>query len=327
MVVMIELHQKVGKVLPPPNAKSYDGSTVVSHTVLEGQNLASIASIYRFEHWRPIWLYNSEIQRTIGKNPDIVKKGVTLLIPRNKMGYDNLIRKLHATSDIILADSDGIRASLEGEWYELEAYKVLIDTTADIFKTVSGLALKAVQAAKAADVAMKSAEQARIAAYHAMRSESRLVATDLANLASKRVRTAKVLAAKSGDATAKLTTAIQRKAIGTGAKVADKVLASTGVNESTTYNIGNSYKAKETVRKSINLLSSASKLVDVAEIVLDYVKPSMMADGFVFLSSGESVGMTYDQQRKLVQEAAESVAARIAERASELKKECAIIYS
>jgi nucleoid-associated protein YgaU len=96
LAASIEMTQSV----PPPHRegvaplqpRDYDGKFVVTHTVQHGQTLTKIAAIYLFPRWEPIWIYNTKVERVLGDNPDVIRTGVTIFIPRSRDGYDALIK-------------------------------------------------------------------------------------------------------------------------------------------------------------------------------------------------------------------------------------------
>lgn len=67
---------------------------IIAHLVKKGETLESIAKKYGFNKWKPIYLYNTKIRKTIrSSNPDKLQSGITIFIPRSKKGYEKLIRK------------------------------------------------------------------------------------------------------------------------------------------------------------------------------------------------------------------------------------------
>ena len=66
------------------SAARYDGRFVVVHQVQHGENLSAIARKYRFPQWQPIWIFNTKVHTVLGPNPDAIRPGEKIFIPRTK---------------------------------------------------------------------------------------------------------------------------------------------------------------------------------------------------------------------------------------------------
>ena len=155
----IEMTQSV----PPPHRegvaplqqRDYDGKFVVTHTVQHGQTLMKIAAIYLFPRWEPIWIYNTKVERVLGDDPNLIRKGVTIFIPRSKDGYDALIKEVDGSVTQAESNGDRLTYELEAEWNSKEATRVAIDFAGNVATSLVTISLKARSAAKLAVAAEK----------------------------------------------------------------------------------------------------------------------------------------------------------------------------
>src|SRR5215471_8022674 len=114
---------------PIANRKAFDGSVVVPHVVQEGETLSRIAASYHMQKWQPIWIYNTKVEKVLDDDPNSVRKGVTIFVPRSRAGYDKLIGRLKALSEQMKADGDKLVYELQAQGYSLKANKEMLNFT------------------------------------------------------------------------------------------------------------------------------------------------------------------------------------------------------
>lgn len=234
---------------PPANRKAYDGSLAVVHTIQEGESLSRIASIYRFPAWQPIWLYNSSVEQTLGDDPNLIRKGATIFIPRSKRGYQALIKKMTLLKLQLEYEGDRLVAELDVSWYELEQKKIVVNFAGEVVTLGASLYLKAATTAKLAASAERTVGQAKIAARLAARAEGRELAAQFAAVRGRLLKTALKDHTAMRGAQQGVTRFVVGKAVDTAVKAADSVL-----DRYTGQEDGKAFQYANSARKGVGLV-------------------------------------------------------------------------
>ena len=318
--------------VPPPHRegvaplqpRDYDGKFVVTHTLQHGQTLTKIAAIYRFPRWEPIWIYNTKVERVLGDNPDVIRTGVTIFIPRSRDGYDALIKKLTALKYHAENDGDRLTYELEADWNNKEADKVLFDFAGSVGTTLATIALKATSAAKLAATAEKTAGHAKIAARLAARSEARDLAKRFKDVRGRLLKTALNDQRALYGAKHEVSKALRDKFIDAGAAAVDSTHEggpAVGKHAKNVWKGGTA--ARDFARGA---LTGVKAVGEIADILLDYLEPSVVADGYLFLTRGETTDQTYEGTRKRIEQAVAATSSMIDQRIEKYEEERALLY-
>lgn len=266
----------------------------MTHRVGSGESLSQIAAKYAFRQWRPIWNYNTKVQRTLGDNPDQIKVGTVIWIPRFRIGYDNLLRKLRALKEQAAAEGDRLRYELEAEHFKHKGQRVLFDLAGDVCTLVGTVALKAAQAARARKAVAAATGTEKAAAVYLANQETKALSRELKST-------------------------LKDKAIN-------------GVMTTVDENLGAAHKDLYlTQRKGLNAIRGVSlqkgkSLLDIADILLDYVSVSNVADGLTALWIGETPGKSYETAQQTIRESVIASTQRIDERVREFTRERDLVY-
>lgn len=316
---MAEPHHKAAR------PKVYDGSQVVAHAVQSGETLSSIAAAYRMKSWQPLWIYNAEIRKTVGSDPDEIQRGVTIFIPRSPKGYADLIKKLKIVAIQAQYLTDRVKFDLEAQRNEFEAAKVGLDLAGDVLTSFASLGLKAMEAAKAAKAVEVAKAQAKIAQQLSANATTRNFAGKFAELRSKYVAAA--LAENRGKLLAKadFRHTAGEKAIGALAEYADRKVEHTSSEDAAWF--GKTYKivtTAEASRRAWREVSLAARAGSFALILLDYLKPSAAAEALIWCMSGQTVAGAQEKAGAAIeatqQRTLEHIDSQIAACAAECKR-------
>lgn len=265
----------------PPS--QYDGNHPVLHKIRGGESLSLIADRYGFREWEPIWVYNTEVHRILGPDPDLIRAGTEIFIPRSRAGYDRLLRKLQSLKAQVWGQADQLRFQLEGEHHRHQGTRVLFDFAGDVATLLGTVGFKAAKAARAAKTASTATGNAKAAARYLAEKEARELRSSL-------------------------TGTLKDKAVNALMTEADPSL-------------GRAHKDLYlTQRKGVRAIRGVSlqggkSFLDIADILLDYTTPSNVADGFIALLVGETPGQTYrkalEHIRRSARSSSEMLAAKI----------------
>lgn len=279
----------------------YNGNEVVIHRVKPGETLASIARHYGFKSWRPIWIYNE--QRGVLTSPGRIRGGTNIFIPRSEAGYVRLIKKFEVLKWQMQGFGDREKYSLDAEHFRLKAFSVAVDAWAEALTTLATLGLQAVKAARMLSAAEKMAGGERVAAEYLARRESEKL-------------------------TEKMTE-----------DLADKVKEM--AEDRATANLGEEQKGKadltydaafKTVPKLVNAvrgfsLQGGKALLDISEILLDYAKPSTVADFVVaHLRHQGSAESAYERSRRQIEHSVHDSCLRLEEKRRQIDRERHLLY-
>ncbi len=276
------------------SVKQYDGTTIATHTVRTGDSLSSIAREYKFQSWRPIWVFNTQVRHVLTSgNPDRIPADVNIFIPRSERGYRDLIKKLHISKIRIEGSLDRERWRLEADWDAHELFREKLYLTGDLATSAALIGWQARQTFNVARAAEKVVGRGAPAAEYLARIEAK-----------------------------KLGKMLQDKAIDAVAQY-----------------LPNSFKTPtqqgirtiRTMRKSIDAVRNSSMhdgrtLLDVADIVLDYLKPSNLAEGWIIVVRGEATKSSYKRAQELLSKAAADSSAQIARKIRNLDAERNLLY-
>lgn len=317
------------------STSGFDGRRSVEHVIKRGETLSSVARRYGFSSYEPIWTYNSAILGILSGSPNEIREGIRIFIPRTPSGYRIVVNDLAS----IQSQLDGMTMMRESEldivMYEAKAIGTMFDFASDVAATVGTLGAKAYQAAKAARVAREAESFAKFAAKYVSGEEARSIAgtlerfnSDLGELQAQVIKAERYLAKQAIDAYKKKA---RSKLSDAGYKLVceylDDLLEARGV-DSRPFDVAN--KTRKTVTKgatAIRTFTNAGKmLLDAADIILDYAKPSAIANGWLYLTSSETLNQTIENQRKRVREDAKGATERVAARIKQLDSECQTVW-
>ena len=194
----------------------------------------------------------------------MIQAGVGIFIPRSPKGYDNLIRKLMLLKQEMSGMVDQTKYALEGEYNKHQSDRVLVDLAGDVLTLIGTTCAKALSAAQKARTAAATIGRNKAAAQY------------LADNAAKDL---------SRELHQKFTDTVVNKGL-------------TLVDE----DLGAAYKDLYVTQKKgaskIANVSAPRSLLDIADLLLDYVSPSKVADGFIYLTTGETPGQSYQEAQK-----------------------------
>ena len=74
------------------------------------------------------------------------------------------------------------------------------------------------------------------------------------------------------------------------------------------------------------MLTGAKAVGEIADILLDYLEPSVVADGYLFLTRGETTDQTYEGTRKRIEQAVAATSSMIDQRIEKYEEERALLY-
>ncbi len=286
------------------DSNKYDGNWVVVHTLRKGDTLSSVAQHYHFKNWTPIWIYNTKVRPVLKGNPDNIPEGANIFIPRSKQGYDRLIVKLKALALQMQYSGDKEKYSLEGDYYKLQAFSVAIDAVGDALTTIATIGLQARKAAEMLSAAEKVSGAERVAAEYLASKQAEKVAETIKDGWLEKL--GDYLADK---ASSKLPEKYQepfKKTYDAGTKTAPKVV------------------------KAIRgySMQGGKALLDISEIVLQYLKPSTVAD--LWLAHVRGVGTTdsaYEASKDQISHTVANSCKQLYLKRLEIEKERDLLYS
>lgn len=300
----------------PP--KVYDGTRVVAHPIQPGENLSKIAAIYQMRH-PPIFRYNTQVEQTLEKDPNLIKPGVTIFIPRSERAYRaRIIQMKKAALD---ADhlADRLLYELESREFELQAYKVVLNLAGDIATSMATLGMKVVGAIKATTVANATKGQAKIAQRLFANASTQEFAEAYAAIRGKRLTAALANHRTATAARQAVRHEIGAKAIGTGAAVADSL---SGDDEwfSDAFKIGKGLLGLRDAK------SVGEAFGTITETALDFLTPSGFAEMWLLAFSGETTATSADNARRMIETSRASALAGIEAQIERLKTEQLQVY-
>lgn len=292
-------------------SNEYDGSRPVIHKVRPGETLSGIAEKYLSQmaqrsgkreswrpDWKPIWVYNTEVNRVLGGDPDLVRAGTEILIPRARWGYDAMIRKLRGLKDVMAGTADQERARLSGIENSISADKVIDDLFGDVFTSVALFGVNVAKAVSMSRTAVAATGSSKVAAeyllHESMKDVRKTALKELAYAATDRVDQW-----TDGDPQG-------------GWLKAGK----------------DSLKTTEKGAKAVATVSlrAGKSLLDIADIALDYFKVSNMTEVLLWAQTGETTGTTLKNSRGMVDQTEKSVQTRLEEKIVRWTKERDLVH-
>jgi hypothetical protein len=311
-------------------AKDYTGRYVVPHPVQRGETLEKIAAAYRFKHWKPIWIYNSEIQKTVGPDPNVIRHGVTIFIPRSPEGYDRVIRMLKASEEAMLSSLDELHFAQEKLAFERKASAVVWNFAGDVAQLGVGLSVKALAALKATKAAKHAIGQAKVAAQLSSNAQTREWAEQYAKARNRLTREALAADKAARASKAGVQTFIKDKTVDAGARAADHVRnTATGNDEGRLFqDAKNAAKlmklSKELVEQTASMGEASVEFVLTA---LDYLNVDAASDWLVsVLISGERFDEIQKRTKSNAAKTAERLFEHVEKRIETLTEERHLLY-
>ena len=272
----------------------YNGERPVFHTIEYGETLSGIAQAYRFEDWKPIHRFNTEVHPILTADENRIPAGERIWIPRSPGGYDRLISKLIQLEIESTGQMDRIRYELDREHDLHQAQRVLFDFTGDVATLLATTAFRAVKAANMAKVAAGTVGQSRAAAHY------------LAHKAADEL---------SSDLRGKLLD----EAIGFGLGKIEPRLS--GLYEDGVVPARDGLK---TIRNFS--LQGGRSLLEVADIVLDQLSVSKLADVMVRVVAGETPEETYRSMSGGIRDAQRRTSLMLTQKIGRYQREQAVVY-
>lgn len=309
--------------------KDYTGKYVVPHPVQAGETLAKIAAAYQFKHWKPIWVYNSVIQKVVGSDPNLIKRGVTIFIPRSQEGYQRVIRGLEASQEGLETMLDQLDYMQEALKYERKASAELWNLGSDVAQLTIGLGLQAIQAVKAIKVTKHAIGQAKIAAHLSSNAQTREMIEAYAKARNRLTKQALAADRHSGASKAAFRKGRNDAVLDAVADRADEVRnAKTGDDEGALFeNSVNIYKLMKLGKGLANkTLSAAEAGVETALVALDYADIDVVSDFTISLFSGQTFAEIQKQNKENATKMAQRMFEHFQSRIDSLTKERELLY-
>lgn len=255
------------------------------HVVKRGESLSTIAGQYKFNTWHPIWIYNTQVKPMLDPrgDPGRIEVGQHLFIPRSKQGYDHLLRQLRALKEGLVASGESQIYQLEGMEYQYKAQEVLWNLAGDVLTTLGSLGAKAFEVSKLRE----GAEGLKGAQRFAHEIKLNQAMDDLAEAVS--------------------TKALRNKAVeGAASRIGNRL----GVDEDvSTFGLktvpkaikaGAALKSRMKLGPALRAIKGGSAVLDIADIALDYIHVSNVANAYLWLAYGETVEGSFKNSRASV---------------------------
>ena len=301
----------------PPHRTYYDGNYVVMHSVQRGESLSAIAQKYKFKSWQPIWLYNTQVEPMLDPrgDPGSLAVGQHLFIPRSKEGYDKLLKKLEALKEGLAASGEGQMYELEGLENQYKAETVLFDFAGDVATLLASLGFKAMNVVKL----RREAGLLKGAQRFAKEIQLKKGVEDLAEAVS-----AKELGKSAVDG-----------AVGWQANqmadddAADRLRLASTFGTKTVPKAAkaiSSFRSRRKLGPALQKVVGGSSFLDVADMVMDYVKVSTLANGYLRVVHGETVEGSLNSARDSVRANIGRGLANLHEKILRIQKERDLLY-
>jgi hypothetical protein len=301
----------------PPHKTYYDGNYEVIHTVKRGESLSTIAAQYKFKNWQPIWIYNTQKHHLLdaGGDPGSIAVGQHLMIPRSKEGYDKLLKKLEALKEGLAASGDSQRYELEGLENQYKAEAVLFDFAGDVATLLGSLSVKAFEVARLrrGATALKGAQR------FAHEIKLRKAVEDLAEAMSVK---------ELGKAAADGAVGLKANKVEDD-NVADRMRTGSTFALKTVPKFDKARTAllsRQKLGPALRKVAGGSSFLDIADMVLDYVKVSNVANWYLRLTRGETVESSLESAKRSVEANIAWSVAKMHERILRIQKERDLLY-
>jgi hypothetical protein len=285
------------------SAEIYDGSKTFVHEVKSGESLSSIAEFNRFNYgnpvWQPIFRYNHFFLSVMGNDPNLIQPGFKIVIPRSPEGYSRMLAKLHSLKKIARAQGDSIKYQLEGDYYKHKADRVLLDFAGDVLTTIATFGASALKASKSAKVAAASRGQQRAAAEYLARKHSK-------------------------EFTQGVIDKFKDTAIDAVISVTDDKTKSGGTLNDVR-SLQKSFKKGGKAIATVSLQAGKS-LLDMADLILDYAKPSVVADKIMLMTVGQTTQQSYQEAIKTIERSVDSQQRALDRKIAKYSREKEVLY-
>jgi len=280
--------------------KKYDGMTSFPHLVQPGETLVEIAQVYRFASFDPIWVYNTQIEKTLGPNPDEIRAGTLIIIPRSAAGYRKMIVKLTTVKLKTQANLLSLGADLDKANVSATSMGEGVDLLAEIAKAGIEFHGLAKDAAKAMETALATTGRGRVAARY------------LADQATKKIAdwTKKQIAGavtKGG-----------LEALDEHFARGDGVLAKRGRDAQASMKLARAIESFST--------QGGKFAFDVIDVLLDYLEPSALAAGYARMTLGAWPKDAYNLAAKTIADALDGPCRQLDERIQHFEDERVLLY-
>ncbi len=302
-----------------PHDSFYDGNYVIIHTVKRGESLSKIAEQFKFKSWHPIWIYNTQVEHVfeLNGNPNQIATGQQVFIPRSEEGYKILLRKLETLKLQVEGFAFGETSRLEGLEDGYKANAVMFDFAGDVATLVGSISVKAAQVARcrSAKEGLKGAQL--IAADIKLKA----AAKDLEEAVSKaelKKKSVEFLAAKASD-----------KALGEGgAEKTDKFVTFTNKTVGKAVTATKDFQERQKLGPALRALKGGNlqNFLDVADIALDYVKVSNVANAWLWLTHGETVEGSIESAKRTVEASSNRSLVNLNQKILQMQKERELLY-
>jgi hypothetical protein len=285
----------------------HDENMVTPYVLRSGDSLSQVAARFHFESWVPIWNYNTKVRPVLGGDPNKVPAGATIFIPRSERGYDRLAAKYKSLELQMKTFGDQEIYSREADFNRLQASNVMIDLAGDVATVLVSVGGQAIRAANAARLAETLKGSQRVAADYLAQREAEKLAETIKDTAIDKGKDA------SKDwAVSKTPDRFQDKY----GKPIDKG------EIATTKTVPKAFKAVA----GYSMLGGKA-LLDIADMVLDYVKPSELADHLVAFAMGSGTAdETLKRNNENIRHTVASTCMKLREKMSSLAKEKKLVY-
>jgi hypothetical protein len=302
----------------PPHKSYYDGDHEFMHTVKRGESLSNIAAQYKFKSWQTIWLYNTELKKMLDPSgdPGKIAVGEHLFIPRSEKGYEKLLKKLEVLKEGLVSSGESQMYQLESLEDEYKAEAVLFDLAGDVATLVGSLGAKAFQVARLREgaVGLKGAQRF---AHEIKLNEA---VKDLAEAMSKK----------------ELGKAAVDGAAGAVANSMEDEDRGENLKRTSTFGLktapkfakaASAYRSRQKLSPALRMVKGGSALLDAADMALDYIKVSNVANGVLRLWRGETVDGSLQSARESVQANISRGVANLHEKILRIQRERDLLYT
>ena len=284
------------------------------HVIRSGETLSGIAGQYGFSgNWKPIWNYNTKVRKTLTSgDPDLIRAGVKITIPRTSMEYDVAISRLTKLLAYVDIDKEKNLRELRGYKAEADTMGARVDLAADVAFAIKG-SVKA------------SIKYGPRLAKVVMRKEAlSLISSAALSVAELKGSSNEELVIQS------VGTAYADSSLFRGTKIhGDKL------GRHFRKNIAKSFikKAATTVAKTVAPVEKASGFAEAVGFVCDLalkgveaVSPSNVAKLYVWARTGEHPADTYASMQRLVSKQAMNSRKRLEQSIKYVHHEKATVY-
>jgi len=274
------------------NRTHYDGNHEIMHTVKRGESLSIIAGHYKFKSWQPIWIYNTQAKQMLDPagDPGSIAVGQHLFIPRSKEGYDKLLKKLAALKEGLLASGDSQMYELDSLEDQYKAKAVLFDLAGDVATLLGSLGAKAFEVARLREEAVCLQGAQRFAHEIKLRK----AVEDLAEAASKKELGKAAVDGAVGAVANTMENDDDAEHLRMGSTALLKTVPKAAKAQA-------AFQSRQKLGPALRKVAGGSSFLDVADMVLDYIKVSKVANSYLWLSRGETVDSSLKSARESVE--------------------------